>query len=51
MKFKKLKKKIIGILELISADCGNCEFFEECVYRKRNRDCWGENKRYYKRKK
>ena len=51
MKFKELKKKIIEMFELITADCENCEFVEECVYRKRNRDCWGESKRYYKRKK
>ena len=53
MKFKELKKKIKELLDLIIGDCGNCEFFEECCFRKRGKtSCWEQGKgSYYKRKK
>lgn len=48
MKFKELKKKIIEMLELITADCGNCIHENMCPFRDNEKgtgtSCWEEGK-------
>ena len=48
MKFKELKKKIIEIVDLIMADCGNCIHEGRCPFKDdKGITCWEENKGDY----
>ena len=47
MKFKELKKKIIEMLELITADCGNCIHEGRCPFKDRNTSCFEQGKGSY----
>lgn len=52
MKFKELKKKIIEMLELITADCGNCLHRDMCPFREdgnsgTGNSCWERGKGSY----
>ena len=47
MKFKGLKNKIIEMLELITADCGNCIHENMCPFRDKGTSCWEAGKGSY----